>query len=464
MRMNRCFCPSTILVLALQGMSFAQQPSDKHEDGVSTSQPAAAVEAAPSKYAGPWQTWPKMTGDWGGARTALENKGIKFELDVTQVFQNNAHGGAETDNGTRYSGSGDMTLTLDTQKMGLWGYGTFILNAEPKWGNGINGKVGSLLPANFDATKPGADDCMMTLSEWFLVQGIYSGPAGKAAVVMGKVDLSRAFETNEFANDERTQFMNVAMRNNPQIGAVAGYTGLAAALLYFPTDWLSILTAIGDTDGRASHTGFDTAFHGDVRNFGIAHEWQIKIKPFGLPGTQRFAFAWSPKHLKYVNPVWPLDKMSPALIRLLGLKTVNKLSPYLPYERGDDNVLVWYNFDQYLYVKPGDPKQGFGLFGRFGYAREDVNPLAYFYSIGMGGKGLIPERPRDTYGVGYYYGDLSNRLPSILHSEQGIECYYNIEITPWCHLSPDLQIVMDPGGTSEHDVALVWGLRLQMSL
>jgi len=445
----------TLCMLVAGRFAFAQ-------DDTATSQPATAP--ASSSYDGPWWTWPKATGDWAEARTDLENKGIKFEMDITQIFQNNAYGGESTKNGSRYSGSGDITLTMDTHKMGLWPYGTIVVNGEPKWGNGINSKTGALLPVNFDATKPGDDSCMMALSEWFLIQGIYQGALGKAAIIIGKVDLARAFDTNVFANDERTQFMNVGLRNDPQLGQVVGYTPLAVSLVYLPTDWLTIFTAFGDSDGQASHTGFDTAFHGDPKNFAFAHEWQIKVKPFNLPGTQRIAFGWSPKHFNHVNPVPPLAQLSPALIHLIGLKRVNKLSPYLPYDKGDDNVIVWYNFDQYVYTKPGDPTQGIGLFGRFGWAREDVNPLNFFYSIGIGGKGLIPERKKDTYGIGYFYGDLSNRLPSILHSEQGIECYYNIEVTPWLHISPDIQLIMDPGGTDEHKAALVWGFRMQMSL
>ncbi len=60
--------------------------------------------------------------------------------------------------------------------------------------------------------------------------------------------------------------------------------------------------------------------------------------------------------------------------------------------------------------------------------------------------------------------DLSDRLPPMIHSEHGIECYYSIQLTGWMTLSPDLQIIMNPGGTSDRDVAVVWGFRVQMNL
>jgi len=93
-----------------------------------------------------------------------------------------------------------------------------------------------------------------------------------------------------------------------------------------------------------------------------------------------------------------------------------------------------------------------------------VNPVEQYYSIGVGGKGLIPTRAKDQYGVGYYVIGLSDTLRPILSQESGIEMYYNFEVTPWLHISPDLQIIMMPGGNSHYDTAVVWGLRMQMNL
>ena len=80
----------------------------------------------------PWAQWPSMTGDWDGVRTDLADKGVTFKLDLTQVMQGNAYGGASTKNGLRYSGSADLTVMFDTGKLGLWPGGMVVVNAEPK--------------------------------------------------------------------------------------------------------------------------------------------------------------------------------------------------------------------------------------------------------------------------------------------------------------------------------------------
>ena len=52
-------------------------------------------------------------------------------------------------------------------------------------------------------------------------------------------------------------------------------------------------------------------------------------------------------------------------------------------------------------------------------------------------------------------------MVGIKSEEQGIEIYYEAEIAPWLHVTPDLQIV-DPG-LSASDTAVIFGLRVNMN-
>lgn len=411
---------------------------------------------------GDWFDWKKMTGNWGGLRSDLADMGITFDLDYTQIFQGNAHGGKNTTNAFRASGSGDLTLTLDTTKMGLWKGGSFILRGEPVWGDGIDPKVGSLIPVNTDAVKPGmtGEGATMTLAEFYYQQVLFDG---KLVLLAGKLDGARAFDTNVFANNERTQFMNLGLRNSCVIPSFIPYSTMGIGVIVNPTDWLSIRTAVTDAEGRTKTTGFETAFHGPTHTT-VIHEWDVKVKPFDKPGNQRIGFIWTSIEKNKHQPVSPFKETGPLLMKLVGPGVMNKLMPYLPFDTSPDGVAIYYNFDQYLYTEAEDPTQGIGVFGRFAWARQDMCAVAHHYSIGIGGKGIIPERDNDTFGLGYYFVDLSNDLPSNMHSEQGVELYYNIEITPWLHITPDLQIIANPGGTDDNDCALVCGLRMQMNL
>ena len=449
------------LLLALGPAAVAQEAAEEPP-----AEEAAMPAPAGPDYSGDWLSWPTMTGDWGGLRTDLADKGITLDMGITQIMQGNMHGGANTNNGFRYSGSADVELTLDFTKMNLIPGGSLILHAEPKWGRGIGGKAGSLIPVNFDAVKSGDEECMMTLSEVIYQQVLFADGNGppKLILIGGKLWGARAFDTNMFANDERTQFMNVALRNNILIPPFLPYTNLGIGAIVNPTPWLSIISAVADSDGRAKTTGFETTFHGD-QNWTVIHEWAFTVEPFGLPGHQKIGFAWSSKDFPTVAPNEPFKSTGGLAVGMLGPALATKVVQSLAtFDNGKDNVMIYYNFDQYLYQEEADPSQGIGMFGRFGWARQAVNPAAHFYSIGMGGKGIVPERDNDTFGLGYFFVDLSNDLPPQFHSEQGLECFYNIELTPWLHITPDLQVIINPGGTDFNDVSVLYGLRAQMTL
>jgi porin len=85
-------------------------------------------------------------------------------------------------------------------------------------------------------------------------------------------------------------------------------------------------------------------------------------------------------------------------------------------------------------------------------------------SGGIGGRGIIPSRDNDIFGIGYYYNSIQQlRLsgPSgLADSAQGFECFYNIALTPACRVTLDLQVVK-PVQVSLH-TATVLGLRASL--
>jgi porin len=130
----------------------------------------------------------------------------------------------------------------------------------------------------------------------------------------------------------------------------------------------------------------------------------------------------------------------------------------------------------YLYQPAKDVDKGIGIFGRYGIADSASNPVMRFYSAGAGGKGIVPIRPNDTFGIGGYYINISNpsltvlgKTLSLLGDEKGIETYYSFALTKWCILTPDIQFI-DPAqkkmvnGVSVSNIgsSTVLGLRLQL--
>ena len=83
--------------------------------------------------------------------------------------------------------------------------------------------------------------------------------------------------------------------------------------------------------------------------------------------------------------------------------------------------------------------------------------------------GLLRNREADSMGVAWFYNGLSSDLENFLSPPldvrdlTGVEVYYNAVITPWFHLTADLQVV-EPADRSTRDTALIFGLRAKISL
>ena len=134
-------------------------------------------------------------------------------------------------------------------------------------------------------------------------------------------------------------------------------------------------------------------------------------------------------------------------------------------ERG--HVGAYLSFDQVAYRETGNDDQGLGLFARFGYADEDVNPISWFWSVGLRYRGLLPGRPDDVLGLGSYQAIRSSRFRDTVapdfDRETGIELYYRFDPLPWLAVTPDLQYIVNPGASDAASDAVVVLLRLRVT-
>ena len=115
-------------------------------------------------------------------------------------------------------------------------------------------------------------------------------------------------------------------------------------------------------------------------------------------------------------------------------------------------------------IKPD--AQGIGLFLRYGFAHAEVNELEHFWSAGVQYQGLVPTRDDDVVGFGVAQGVVSRfveRVDEKPRRETALELYYNFRVTPWLNVSPDFQVILDPGGRADGKDAFVAGLRVQAS-
>jgi carbohydrate-selective porin OprB len=110
---------------------------------------------------------------------------------------------------------------------------------------------------------------------------------------------------------------------------------------------------------------------------------------------------------------------------------------------------------------------GLGIFYRASYVPEDRSAYSLYVSGGLGGRGVIPGRPYDRFGIGSYWLKESNDFKdqpvfaSLLQDEVGLEAFYNFAITPHLQLSLDAQWIAMSGKKSSDD-AVILGTRLNI--
>ncbi len=118
-----------------------------------------------------WRKWDHASGDWGEIRPWLLLRGILPEIVYTSELFTNAEGGITTRRTPKVLGNLGLSLTFDTERLGLWPGGTLFLYGETQDGdgNGINDRVGS--PLNSVSSLNASDFTQM--SAYYLVK-IYS--------------------------------------------------------------------------------------------------------------------------------------------------------------------------------------------------------------------------------------------------------------------------------------------------
>lgn len=411
-----------------------------------------------SNYAGTdWRTSTCATclGEIGAKRQALYERGIALDFAMTNVLQGVVSGGV--DKTWENTNILDQQLALDSGRLNWWSGGLIVLHGRAKLGNDVNAEAGTISPVNMTALTPDATED----NKWFLEQYyLYQALSEEWSVIAGRVIFSGIGDLNRFAGNEKTQFLNVSLRNSPLLGIISQATSIhGAALNYSPNPNLIISPFVlsnNDVDGEwGSPGGLFSEYSAGLQ---LQSSWEVA----GLKGY------FSPLAGYTSVDAADLDNSRLVLDAIEGVRLPEK----------NDNWVAGFTFDHYLYMPPASKgaathnaqfdkePEGIGVFLRFHYAPEDRNPWNMFVSGGVGGRGVIPGRPNDRYGLGFYKmfasDDLKDQpiLGDVLDDEWGMEVFYNIALTPWLQLSPGVQYVRS--GVKSTDRSTIVSTRLQI--
>ncbi|HEX4610828.1 MAG TPA: carbohydrate porin, partial [Urbifossiella sp.] len=246
-------------------------------------------------------------------------------------------------------------------------------------------------------------------------------------------------------------FWNTGLLLPPVLARTIPYSTYGAGFAVLKDMQPVFTTTVFDTHNTPTVSGFDTFF---TNGASILSQATLPTNFFGRPGHQSIGGSYSSG--RYAA----LDNTLPFLItqRLLGAL------PPLPTETG--SWALFYMFDQTVWADPADPKRSWGVFGNLGLSDGNPNPIRWSSNIGVGGSSPLASRKADTFGVGYFYIGLSDSLRNFaprvlpLGDEHGVELFYNAAVTPWFHVTPDIQVISPV--RSMTDASLNVGIRAKI--
>jgi len=377
---------------------------------------AAEREAAVHGHETGLLAWPGITGEWGGARDAMEESGITIEAVYTGEFARNFDVNKITGNGqkkTIYHTNTDVTLTIDTEKLGLWSGGTLFI-----YGLGNTGAA----PTSYTGDLQGYSN-IEAPNNWLLYEAWFEQQFGDvASLLFGLHDLNSEFYNSDYGS----LFLQSSFGIGPDISgnvplSIFPKAGLAARLKVTPTEHMYIQAAV--YDGDPATRGFK------------AGEGKLYIAESAISsetGTYKVGY-W--KHT--------------AAVAFGGNNFAN-------------NYGVYGVIDQQIATL--DQDGSIGWFLQYGYAPQDRNLVYGYIGSGLHVHGLIPNRPEDDLGIAVARANTHTSPTAVNVAETSTELTYRLVATPWLAVQPSFQLIQKPGGDATAPTVKAALLRFEVSL
>lgn len=377
-----------------------------------------------------------LTGDWGGARTALKEKyGIDITLNYIGETFSVLSGGL--DRGATYEGRIEFSLDADLAKLVGWNGATTHVTVYQ-----INNSGRNVLYNVYSISDPSNIDALATtrlFTAWFQ-QNFYDD---RVSLRLGQLAADDEFVLSPTAGGLiNGTFGWAALFASDMISGGPAYplATPGARLAVKATDDLTVLAAV--FNGNPAGAGCDDDPQACNRygiNFKMTDgalwisELQYAVnqdkKAAGLPGVYKVG-AW------YANANF-FDVYDSTIDRS-GNWGVYGVADQMVWRKGETSV---------------------NLFIRGGFSPADRNLVSSYVDGGFGIKGLLPGRADDVLTFGAAYIKVSSDVAAldrangdaVRSAETVLELSYQAQIAPWWILQPDLQYIIKPNGGQNPD-------------
>jgi len=358
----------------------------------------------------------------GGIAPVIE--GLEIGAGATFVVQ-----GTHSANGDSQSPKEDVndasySIDLEFEKE-FADYGRGFIHLEAGGGAGVEDELKLFSNVNRDAD----DNENVRLTEFW-----YEHYLADLALTLtfGKIDATCFIDTNEYANDETTQFLGRIFRNSPAIEFADNAGGIRLGLEC--ADFMDINLVVMDADSDWEDI-FDNVF--------IAGQMNFKPRFFARNGNYRLLGWLNDRN----HTAWSETTDDKKEGYGFGLSIDQELI---------DNVGV---FARYAWQEPGRRLNGL----------DDDFSLEHSWSTGLQLNGGIWGRNEDVFALAFgecIPSDDYKKANSLNAEREGhLEVYYSFKANEHLTLSPDIQVIWNPYGDDaaiEDSTVVVGGMRGQV--
>jgi porin len=393
---------------------------------------------APNDGSAPPSLWTRDTlgGDSSGLRAALGQQGLRFDLWATGFYQDLLQGAGNDEGG--FSGRADLMLDGDTGKLGLWQGGGLHAHVTYRGGDLPGSRGGALFPVHTSGLLPlgGKDEVVATslyLSQRF---------GDTTRLMLGKVNAIDLLASHPFFGGWGTdRFWHLAFVAPPSGVVPPVIMGGVLTHSFAP---YALTVMVFDPNDQTTNYSFNRLFDDGINvSLGLSWSGELAQRKSGAGITATYSTA--------EGTDWSQIGLPP------GSQTSTKQGSY--------NVAVELSHLLVESAVVGD--KGLGVYAKAAVADGNPNPFKRSLVAGMAGHAIVPGRPLDDFGVGYFFYDFSDELQDAVapvgsfKDEQGVEAFYVFSLTPWLRLSANLQWVNPANGANPS----VWvgGLRARVA-
>lgn len=410
-----------------------------------------------------------LTGDWGGSRTKMSEKGINWEIIYKADLLANISGGIKKS--SEYMDNLDLKLKLEGDKMLGWKGMSALLYFLSNQGGKLNGHdTGSFMGvSNIEVNTSTAK-----LYQAWLAQSLAED---KFSILAGLYDLNSEF----YSTDSSGLFLHPTDGIGPEL-AQTGFNGpsifpttsLSVRVKWQPSPMLSVqavaLDAVPGNPGNQHGTHIiinkgegallvsEIALHPAIYGYRTKPQKAERADPGQTQNTQEEKYEPTSK---YAIGAWRYTARFNDL--------TDKDGTGAPLKRINHGIYAL--LEQSVYHEKDDMSKGMTVFVRGGVTVNSINHIDRYIGAGVKYKGLLPGRDSDQSGLSvarvysgskYKQSMLAAGTPS-KNSETAFELTYRTQITPWLAIQPDVQLIMNPGLDPKVKNIWVAGSRFEIS-